>query len=92
MTIGTGVTELRAATYDEIARYFGPFGGRFVPEALVAALDEVAESYERARRDPAFTSELQRLLTTYTRTAEPADRRAPIRGRGRPWCAGVAQA
>ncbi len=64
-------TELRAATYDEIARYFGPFGGRFVPEALVAALDEVAESYERARRDPVFTGELQRLLTTYTGRPSP---------------------
>lgn len=46
--------------------YFGPFGGRFVPEALVAALDELEAAYEKARRDPEFAAELQRLHRTYT--------------------------
>ncbi len=46
--------------------YFGPFGGRFVPEALVAALDELDTAYEKARRDPEFTGELARLHRTYT--------------------------
>ncbi|HEY0357609.1 MAG TPA: tryptophan synthase subunit beta [Mycobacteriales bacterium] len=45
--------------------HFGRFGGRFVPEALVAALDELAAEYERARVDPAFTAELEGLLTSY---------------------------
>ena len=46
--------------------YFGPFGGRFVPEALIAALDELEAAYEKARNDPDFTGELARLHRTYT--------------------------
>jgi len=46
--------------------YFGPFGGRFVPEALIAALDELEAAYEKARDDPEFTGELARLHRTYT--------------------------
>lgn len=46
--------------------YFGPFGGRFVPEALIAALDELETAYEKARNDPEFTNELARLHRTYT--------------------------
>ncbi len=46
--------------------YFGEFGGRFVPEALVAALDELEREYLAAVADPAFTDELARLHATYT--------------------------
>ncbi|WP_296665404.1 tryptophan synthase subunit beta [Demequina sp.] len=46
--------------------YFGDFGGRFVPEALMAALDELTDAYEKARIDPAFTGELARLARDYT--------------------------
>ena len=46
--------------------YFGDFGGRFVPEALIAALDELDSAYEKARNDPDFTGELARLHRTYT--------------------------
>ena len=46
--------------------YFGSFGGRFVPEALIAALDELDAAYEKARNDPDFTGELARLHRTYT--------------------------
>src|ERR1700733_15339298 len=45
--------------------YFGSFGGKFIPEALVAAVDEVAVEYERAKADPAFAAELEELLTHY---------------------------
>jgi tryptophan synthase beta chain len=37
--------------------HFGPFGGRFVPETLIPALDELAEKYEVAKQDPAFQEE-----------------------------------
>src|SRR6478735_4964140 len=37
--------------------YFGAFGGKFIPEALVAAVDEVAVEYEKAKADPEFTAE-----------------------------------
>lgn len=40
---------------------FGEFGGRYIPEVLVAAHDELAEAYDAARNDPAFHQELERL-------------------------------
>ncbi|WP_062522177.1 tryptophan synthase subunit beta [Demequina silvatica] len=46
--------------------YFGEFGGRFVPEALMAALDELTDAYDKARIDPEFTGELERLARDYT--------------------------
>ncbi|MCJ7827443.1 MAG: pyridoxal-phosphate dependent enzyme, partial [Demequinaceae bacterium] len=46
--------------------YFGDFGGRFVPEALQAALDELTDVYEKARVDPAFQEELNRLAVEYS--------------------------
>ena len=44
------------------ATQFGPYGGRFVPETLMAALDELAQVYDAARADPAFWQEFERLL------------------------------
>ncbi|HEY6794549.1 MAG TPA: tryptophan synthase subunit beta [Kineosporiaceae bacterium] len=46
--------------------YFGRFGGRFVPEALVAALEELEAGYAAARTDPTFAAELDRLHSTYS--------------------------
>ncbi|MBA9006445.1 tryptophan synthase subunit beta [Thermomonospora cellulosilytica] len=45
--------------------HFGRFGGRFAPEALMAALDELTREFEAAKADPAFTGELDELLTDY---------------------------
>src|SRR5579862_4144727 len=42
---------------DEHGRFGGEFGGRFVPETLVPALDQVAETYEAAKNDPEFWRE-----------------------------------
>jgi tryptophan synthase beta chain len=50
----------------EAGPYFGDFGGRFVPESLVAALDELTNEYALARSDPAFAAELTQLHRTYT--------------------------
>ncbi|MEU8267326.1 tryptophan synthase subunit beta [Sphaerisporangium sp. NPDC049002] len=44
---------------------FGVFGGRFVPEALIPALDEVARVYQDAKNDPEFLREFDHLLRTY---------------------------
>jgi tryptophan synthase beta chain len=44
---------------------FGIFGGRYVPEALIPALDEVAAVYEKAKNDVAFLREFDHLLRTY---------------------------
>jgi tryptophan synthase beta chain len=45
---------------------FGDYGGRFVPEALVAALEQLDEERLKAAVDPAFQGELDRLHRTYT--------------------------
>ena len=44
---------------------FGEFGGRYVPETLIAALDELTASYEAALKDDAFADELEKLWATY---------------------------
>ncbi|NQX28529.1 tryptophan synthase subunit beta [Microbacteriaceae bacterium VKM Ac-2854] len=56
------MTNLRA----ELGPYFGDFGGRFVPESLVEALDELSAEYELAKVDPAFAAELTELHRSYT--------------------------
>src|ERR671919_284000 len=45
--------------------YFGAFGGKFIPEALVAAVDEVAVEYDEAKHDPEFARELDDLMVNY---------------------------
>ena len=51
--------------------HYGPYGGRFVPEALINALDELTEAFAKARDDPAFTGELDRLLADYAGRPTP---------------------
>jgi tryptophan synthase beta chain len=51
--------------------YFGAFGGKFIPEALVAAVDEVAVEYEKAKADPGFAAELEELMVNYTGRPSP---------------------
>ncbi len=48
-----------------LAGRFGPYGGRYVPETLVAALEDLAALYDAARDDPAFWSELEHLLVEF---------------------------
>ncbi|BCJ77745.1 tryptophan synthase beta chain [Catellatospora sp. IY07-71] len=48
--------------------HFGPYGGRFVPEALIAALDELDAHYRKAMADPEFTGEFERMLREYAGT------------------------
>ena len=60
-----------AASLPDAAGHFGPYGGRFVPEALIAALDELTAAHEAAKTDPVFTAELDRLLTTYAGRPTP---------------------
>jgi tryptophan synthase beta chain len=53
------------AAVPDATGHFGPFGGRFVPEALIAALDELDASFHQAMDDPAFRAELDRLNREY---------------------------
>jgi len=45
--------------------HFGPYGGVFVPETLMTALQELGSAYEAAKRDPEFQAELDRMLREY---------------------------
>lgn len=51
---------------EQVGPYFGAFGGRFVPESLIGALDELDSTYQHAKSDPAFVAELANLHRTYT--------------------------
>ncbi|MEV8337998.1 tryptophan synthase subunit beta [Leucobacter sp. NPDC077196] len=63
----TGVTSLR----DQHGPFFGEFGGRFMPESLIAAIDELTVAYAEAQADPAFRAELAELLLTYAGRPSP---------------------
>jgi len=51
--------------------YFGAFGGRFIPETLVAPVESLTSAYFEARRDPVFVSELEHLLATFVGRPTP---------------------
>jgi tryptophan synthase beta chain len=51
---------------EAVGPYFGEYGGRFVPEPLIQALEQLEQTYLAARKDPAFISELAHLHKTYT--------------------------
>ena len=51
--------------------HFGPYGGRYVPETLMAALEALEEGYEKARQDPAFQEELATILRQYVGRPTP---------------------
>ena len=51
--------------------HFGPYGGRFVPEALIAAIDELTAAFHQTQADPVFCAELNRLLRDYVGRPSP---------------------
>jgi len=50
---------------DPKSRYYGEFGGQFIPETLMTELNKVSEAYDKYKNDPAFLEELQTLLNDY---------------------------
>ena len=54
------------ALRDERGPYFGEYGGRHMPEPLVAAIDEITAAYEASKTDPVFQAELAELHRSYT--------------------------
>ena len=63
-TVGRG--QFAPTPHDPDERgHFGPWGGRYMPEALIAAVDELSVFYEKARVDPEFLAEFARLLKDY---------------------------
>jgi tryptophan synthase beta chain len=68
--------------------HFGPYGGRFVPEVLMAPIEELERAYLEARQDPAFQAELSELLRTYAGRPTPlycAERLSRTLGGARVW-------
>ena len=53
--------------------YFGEFGGRFVPESLVAALDELTIAWEEAKADPAFKADVIERIAALHRIGQPRE-------------------
>jgi len=63
-----------AATYTDVpdrAGRYGEFGGRYVPETLMQALEELTEEYQKAKADPEFQAELDDLLKCYVGRPSP---------------------
>jgi tryptophan synthase beta chain len=71
MSVSTNPAGTAFSKLPDAAGRFGVFGGRFVPETLTRALDELAEQYEQARGDAAFQSQLDQLLASYVGRPSP---------------------
>ncbi len=66
------MTDTRFGRRDPSARgYYGDYGGKFVPETLVAPVEELQQAYYAIRRDPAFLEEFDRLLAQYVGRPTP---------------------
>lgn len=63
--------------------YFGEFGGQFVPEALIPALDQLEEAFVDAQKDPAFRAELAGYLKDYLGRPTPVTEVTKLGGRAR---------
>ncbi|VAW35031.1 Tryptophan synthase beta chain [hydrothermal vent metagenome] len=63
--------KIEAATLPDERGKFGPYGGQFVPETLMPALDELIRVYDEARQDAEFTAELNHLLKSYVGRPSP---------------------
>ncbi|HEY6194312.1 MAG TPA: tryptophan synthase subunit beta [Candidatus Eisenbacteria bacterium] len=61
----------KPAVVPDATGHFGPYGGRFVPETLMVALDELEREYERAQADPAFRDELAATLRDFAGRPTP---------------------
>ena len=62
---------MAATVTNRVAGRFGPYGGRYVPETLVAALDELEQAYAEAQADPDFHLKLDLLLRDYAGRPTP---------------------
>lgn len=67
----SSATSLPLPTMPDQHGHFGRYGGMFVPETLMAALNELSAEYDKARKDPAFQAELDRLLHEYVGRPTP---------------------
>ena len=68
---GTSSVSSSTAAVPDAQGRFGPYGGRFVPETLTRALDELVVEYDRAKNDPEFQRELSELTKTFVGRPSP---------------------
>ena len=71
--------------HPRLPAFFGPYGGQFVPELLIPALDQLEDAFIDAQADPAFAAELETLMTRYLGrpTAVTELRNLPLAGNAR---------
>ncbi len=65
------MTAAEITSQPDAGGHFGPYGGVFVPETLMTALEELAREYEAARKDPEFRQELDQLLRDFVGRPTP---------------------
>lgn len=65
------MSDLPTHAVPDATGHFGPYGGMFVPETLMAALQELTDEYAKAQQDPAFQAELDHLLSNYVGRPTP---------------------
>jgi tryptophan synthase beta chain len=86
--MSTAATGPATSAVPDSAGRFGQFGGRYVPETLTRALDELTAEYEKARKDPAFQAELEDLWQHYVGRPSPlyfAPRLTALAGGAKIW-------
>ena len=73
------------AVHPRLPAFFGPYGGQFVPELLIPALDQLEDAFIEAQADPSFTAELDELMTRYLGRPTPVTelRNLPLEGGAR---------
>src|SRR5690606_11838394 len=64
-TTPSSIDRLDRFSLPDAGGHFGPYGGTYVPETLVTALEELGAAYEEARRDPTFQDELRHHLKEF---------------------------
>ena len=69
-TVGDVIAEATAHEPDELG-HWGEWGGKYIPEALMAVIGEVTDGYAKARVDDGFRAELDRLQRDYTGRPSP---------------------
>ncbi|HEU5079966.1 MAG TPA: tryptophan synthase subunit beta [Opitutaceae bacterium] len=65
MSSATASTRLDRFSLPDVSGHYGPYGGVFVPETLMTALEELGVAYEQAKKDPTFHEELRRHLKEF---------------------------
>ena len=75
----------QAGHHPRLSAFFGPYGGQFVPELLIPALDQLEDAFIDAQADPAFAAELDTFMTHYLGrpTAVTELRNLPLEGNAR---------